>query len=141
MKNIFLLLAGGAALYFLSRGKLGKSVTLSLEKIDGALKQGKLFITIGVANPTGISSSIKAITGALFISGKEVAKVTSFDAVRVAPRAKTNVRVTLTPTVTGIAQVIKNLVKTKMKGAGKIQSVFKGVVNIDGTAYPINSGI
>jgi len=103
------------------------------------MQKKKIVVYMGVMNPTGQSMSIKAITGDLFLDGKAMATVTSFEQQTIQPNQETTVRVFVAPNLVNLFSKIKTLVSSKLKNTGKLSAKFKGSANIEGVNFPIDT--
>ena len=134
----FLALLGGAW-YAFGKKRLATSAKFSFEKLDFNLKQKKVFVSIGVMNPTNATATVNSIVGALLIGKNEVASVESYVMTKIKPNAKTVLKLTLSPSAAGIFTMLKDFVKSRLKGAEKIKASFSGTANINGAALPIQT--
>lgn len=138
--NIILFAIGAGLLYFLVRkGQSALSTTFSLEKLGIDLKNKKIKITMGANNPTGASTSLNSLVGSLYIAGKQVASVESFNKIEILPNAKSLITLDLRPTLAGIFQTLKEIIKSKGKTAASLQATFEGTANVDGVSLPVKT--
>lgn len=141
-KNLVLLAGAGAlALIMLSRKKqIAKSAQYSFEKIGVDLKKRKVKVTLGILNPAQGSIRINSVVGLLKINGKDVATVENFSPVTVAGNAKTMLPLTLTPSLSGITDLIRSYIATRQqKGKVSAKVTFVGSSNVDGMTLPIST--
>lgn len=103
------------------------------------MKQKKIVVYMGVLNPTGQSLTINAVTGDLYLDGKAMASVTSFDKQSILPNQETVIKVFVAPNLVNLFSKIKALISSKLKNAGKLKASFKGSANIEGVNIPINT--
>jgi len=140
IKSIIGLGIGAAAIYLLlGKKSLAKSATFSFEKLGIDLRNKKLKLSLGANNPTGSSATLKSITGALYLSGKQVASVESFNTVRILPNAKTIITIDVRPSLSGIWSTIKSILQNKGKSAAALKATFEGFANVDGVSFPIKT--
>lgn len=139
-KNLFILAAGAGLVYLLlGKKKLASATQFSLEKLGIDLKGKKIKVTLGANNPTGSSATLNSIVGALYITGKQVASIESFNKVNILPNAKSLVTLDLKPSLAGIFQTIKQIVKSKGSSPSALQATFVGTANVDGISLPIKT--
>jgi LEA14-like dessication related protein len=141
-KNLLLLAGAGAlALIMLSRKKqIAKSAQYSFEKIGVNLARRKVIVTLGILNPAQGSIRINSVVGLLRINGRDVATVENFTPVTVAGNAKSMLPLTLTPSLSGITDLIRSYIqmrKDKKKSPAKV--TFAGSSNVDGMTLPIQT--
>lgn len=147
MKQIVIL---GTALllgtYIFSKKKFADSVRFSFDKIK--IQGKKIFVTLGVSNPTNQSLTINSIVGDLILNGSTIAAVESFVTTTIKPNAKTFLQVQLIPSGLGILQQAKMFLlaalqkkNDKKKEKQKIASSFKGSANVQGNNFPINASL
>ena len=128
---------GIALFYLLGKKKFTKNALFSLEKIGFDLKAKKIIATLGVSNPTNTSANIKSIAGALYIKGKQVASVSSFQTATILPNAMSLIKLDLRPSLLGIYESAKALVQKE--GTKNINATFIGSANVDGFNLPIKA--
>lgn len=141
-KNLLLLAGAGAlALIMLSRKKqIAKSAQYSFEKIGVNLARRKVIVTLGILNPAQGSIRINSVVGLLRINGRDVATVENFTPVTVAGNAKSLLPLTLSPSLSGITDLIRSYIqmrKDKKKSPAKV--TFTGSSNVDGMTLPIQT--
>lgn len=124
--------------YILRKSSVAKSAQFSFENIDVDLRKQKVLMTLGVLNPTNTPLTFNSVVGNLLLNGNQVATIDSFEQVTIAPTAKTNIKITLRPSVVGIFSTIKDIVKSKLQGR-KVNAEFVGNANIDGITFPVKT--
>jgi hypothetical protein len=87
-------------------------------------------------NPSGSSANLNSIVGSLIIRGNEVATVENFTKVNIAPKSKSFIDLTITPSGLGILSTVKSLVKKG--GLKNLSAQFRGNANIDGVTVPLD---
>jgi LEA14-like dessication related protein len=139
MTNLFALgLLGFGIWMFIRKSSVAKNVLFSFEKLDADIRKQKILMTMGVYNPTTTPIEFNSVVGALLLNGKQIALVESFQQTTIEPTAKTNILITLRPSVVGIFQTIQDIVKAKLKGV-KLSASFVGSANIDGITFPVET--
>lgn len=134
----FGILAGG--LYWLStKKKFVKSAVFTFEKLDFNLKKKKVFVSLGLLNPTNQEVTLNSVVGTLFVNSNQVATVESFEKKKISSRAKSVITLALSPSAVGIVNVLKQFVKSKLKGAGGTSATFTGSAHLNGTTIPIQT--
>lgn len=135
LKNLFLILGAGAvAFYFFRKKKLANALQYSIEAIS--IKGTKIFLKLGLLNPTGTPANFNSFVGILFIKGNEVATVENFTKVTITPKSKSFIDLTITPSGLGILSTVKSLIKKG--GLKNLSAQFRGNANIDGITVPID---
>jgi hypothetical protein len=139
MKKIIpvVLIAGLAAWYFLGKQVLSQNLNFVLRKISfgGRLFQPKVFITLGVQNPTNNGAVIRSIVAKVSFKNNSFANVSTFAVQNIAPQSESLIVLTAEPSVLGIFNTIRDAVKSKeIKGLFSIT----GSANVDGVTFPIN---
>jgi LEA14-like dessication related protein len=141
-KNLLYIGAAGLlALVIFSRKKqIAKSAQYSFEKIGVNLARRKVIVTLGILNPAQGSIRINSVVGMLRINGRDVATVENFAPVNVAGNAKSMLPLTLSPSLSGITDLIRSYIqmrKDKKKSPAKV--TFTGSSNVDGMTLPIQT--
>jgi hypothetical protein len=139
MKKIIpvVLVAGLAAWYFIGKRTLSQNLNFVLRKISfgGRLLQPKVFITLGVQNPTNSGAVIRSIVANVSFKNNSFANVSTFAVQNIAPQSESQIVLTAEPSVIGIFNTIRDAVKSKeIKGLFSIT----GSANVDGVTFPIN---
>lgn len=137
-KLIFPLLIAGAAAYFLiRRTSFAKNLIYIFRgiKVRGKLFTPKIEVTIGVQNPSNQKAELKSLTAVIAWNGKEFANVSTFKGVTIAANSETNITLTAEPSVIGLYETIRNLIKTGLKN-GEI--TIKGTANVDNLQLPVS---
>jgi len=138
MKQILVLgLFGIGAYYFLSKKNLAKTAKFSFEKLSMNWKKKQINVFIGVKNSGDDSAVLKSLIGDLIINGDSIASVESFDTVKIAPRSKSVINLTLKPSLVGIFLQLKNFIQ-KNNNVKKIKASFQGSANLEGLNIPLN---
>ena len=139
MTNLFALgLLGFGIWMFIRKSSVAKNVLFSFEKLDADIRKQKILMTMGVYNPTSTPIEFNSVVGALLLNGKQIALVESFQKTTIAGIARTNILITLRPSVVGILQTIQDIVKAKLKGI-KLSASFVGSANVDGITFPVET--
>jgi len=139
MTNLFALgLLGFGIWMFIRKSSVAKNVLFSFEKLDADIRKQKILMTMGVYNPTTTPIEFNSVVGALLLNGKQIALVESFQKTTISATAKTNILITLRPSVVGILQTIQDIVKAKLKGI-KLSASFVGSANVDGITFPVET--
>lgn len=131
------LVAGLAAWYFLGKNVLSRNLKFVLRKISfgGKILQPKVFITLGVQNPTGSGAVIRSIVANVSFKGNVFADVSSFTVQNIAPQSESLIVLTAEPSILGVFNTIRDAVKSKeIKGDFAIT----GSANVDGVTFPID---
>jgi|LakMenEpi03Aug12_release.lakeMendotaPanAssembly.Ray.scaffolds.fasta_scaffold332103_3 hypothetical protein len=131
---IYFLLIGGAIAYFYGKRRLQQSIKFSFESIK--ISGTKIIVRLGMLNPSGSSANLNSIVGSLIIRGNEVATVENFTKVNIAPKSKSFIDLTITPSGLGILSTVKSLVKKG--GLKNLSAQFRGNANIDGVTVPLD---
>jgi len=130
---IYLLVIGGAIAYFYGKRKLQQSIQFSLESVK--LSVTKLIVRLGMMNPTGSSATINSIVGSIYIKGSAVATVENYTTIKILPKSKSFIDLTISPSGAGIFSFVKSLIN---QGIKNISANFKGNANIDGITVPLD---
>ena len=130
---IYLLLIGGAFAYFYGKRKLQQSIQFTLESVK--LSGTKLIVRLGMLNPTGSSATINSIVGSIYIKGSAVATVENYTKIKILPKSKSFIDLTVTPSGAGVFSFVKSLIST---GTKNLSAEFKGNANIDGITIPLD---
>jgi LEA14-like dessication related protein len=130
---IYLLLIGGAFAYFYGKRKLQQSIQFTLGSVK--LSGTKLIVRLGMLNPTGSSATINSIVGSIYIKGSAVATVENYTKIKILPKSKSFIDLTVTPSGAGVFSFIKSLIST---GTKNLSAEFKGNANIDGITIPLD---
>lgn len=142
LNNLIGLGLGAAVIYFLlGKKNLAKSATFSFEKMGIDLRNKKIKLSLGANNPTNSSATLKSIIGNLYLAGKQVASVESFNTVQILPNAKTIVTIDVRPSLAGIWSTIKTILQNKGKSAAALKATFEGTANVDGISFPIKTAL
>lgn len=137
--NLIAIGALGFGLWYILRKKsVATNAQFSFEKLDVNIPKQKVIMTLGVMNPTNNTITFNSVVGALLLNGNQVATIESYDKTIIAPTAKTNIVLSLRPSVIGIFQTIKDVWKSKLQGA-KINAEFVGSANVDGITFPVKT--
>lgn len=139
MKKLFpvVLVAGLAAWYLISKRTLSNNLKFVLRKISfgGKLLQPKVFITLGVQNPTRAGAVIRSIVANVSFKGNNFADVSSFNVQNIAPGTESLIVLTAEPSILGVFNTIRDAVKSKdIKG----EFAITGSANVDGVTFPID---
>jgi len=130
---IYLLLIGGAFAYFYGKRKLQQSIQFTLESVK--LSGTKLIVRLGMLNPTGSSATINSIVGSIYIKGSAVATVENYTKIKILPKSKSFIDLTVTPSGVGVFSFVKSLINT---GTKNLSAEFKGNANINGITIPLD---
>ena len=130
---IYLLLIGGVFAYFYGKKKLQQSIQFTLESVK--LSGTKLIVRLGMLNPTGSSATINSIVGSIYIKGSAVATVENYTKIKILPKSKSFIDLTVTPSGAGVFSFVKSLISTDTKN---LSAEFKGNANIDGITIPLD---
>lgn len=138
MKKLFpvVLVAGLAAWYLISKRTLSNNLKFVLRKISfgGKLLQPKVFITLGVQNPTRAGAVIRSIVANVSFKENNFADVSSFNVQNIAPGTESLIVLTAEPSILGVFNTIRDAVKSKdIKG----EFAITGSANVDGVTFPI----
>jgi hypothetical protein len=128
---------GIALFYLLGKKKFATNALFSLEKIGFDIKARKIIATLGISNPTSTSANIKSIVGALYLKGKQVANVSSFQNVSIQPNGMSFIKLDLKPSLLGLYESAKELIKKE--GLKNLNATFIGSANVDGFNLPIKA--
>jgi hypothetical protein len=139
MRNIILpvLGIGALALFLFRRTQFAQNLIYIFRgvKLRGKLFSPKIEITIGIQNPSNQRANFKSIVGVVKWKGNEFANISSYNPVTIAANSETNINVIAEPSVIGLYDTIRELVKGGLKG-GKIQ--ITGTANVDNLQLPVN---
>ena len=132
-----LLIAGAAAFLLLRRSSFAKNLIYIFRgvKLRGKWLSPKIEVTIGVQNPSNQKAEFKSMTAVMQWNDKDFANISTFKAVTIAPNSETNLVLIAEPSVLGLYQSIRDLIKTGLKN-GKITIV--GTANVDNVQVPIS---
>lgn len=137
MRNIFWLVGGAAALYFLSRFSFGQKSQFFLRSVkpSGSPLSPIINVEMAVQNPTNSTVTIKSITGSISINDKYLANVSAFGDQKVLPNQETIIKLTARPSAIGIFESVRELLTSPI---GTTVASFQGSANVDGIVVPIN---
>lgn len=131
---IYIVLIGGAIAYFYGKRKLQQSIKFSFESLK--LSGTKIIVRLGMLNPSGSSATLNSLVGSLIVKGNEVATIENFTKTIIAPKSKSFIDVTITPSALGVLTTLKNLFKKG--GIANLSAQIVGNANIDGVTFPID---
>ena len=128
---------GAAAFFILRRSTFAKNLVFVFRgiKIGGRWLSPKIELTIGIQNPSNQKANFKSMSAVISWNNSEFGNVSSFTPVTINPNSETNIKVIVEPSVLGLYDTIKTLIKTGLKN-GKISIV--GTANVDNLQIPIN---
>lgn len=134
---------GLGLLWVMSKRNFVKTTNWTFEKMQIDLKKKKIYVFLGVQNPTGQSLTINSIVGNLIINNSTVATIESYDKQKINPTSKSLIKLQLVPSAMGLfeqakAVVLQLLSKGKKTAKQAIKSTFKGAANVEGTTFPID---
>ena len=139
MKNILvpILAIGALAFIALRRTSFAKNLIFVFRNIAlrGKIFAPKIVITIGIQNPSNQSATIKSIVAKMKWNGAEFANISSFQTLKVLPNSETPLSITAEPSILGMYDTIKTLLKTGLKN-GKL--TIDGTANVDNMQLPIS---
>ena len=141
MKKLVFWAAGiGAALYFLSKYSFSKKATFYLRGIkpSGSFFTPQVTLTLGVANPTNSTVTIKSINGTASVNGKFLANFSAFGDQKIQANSDSELKITARPSALSIFNSLKELLNTP---TGNNLVEFTGTANVEGVTYPINESI
>ena len=131
---IYIVLIGGAIIYFYGKKKLQQSIKFSFESLR--LSGTKIIVRLGMLNPSGSSATLNSLVGSLLIKGNEVATIENFTKTTITPQSKSFVDITITPSALGILTSLNSLLKKD--GLKNLNAQIVGNANIDGITMPID---
>lgn len=131
---IYIVLIGGAIAYFYGKRKLQQSIKFSFESLK--LSGTKIIVRLGMLNPSGSSATLNSLVGSLIVKGNEVATIENFTKTIIAPKSKSFIDVTITPSALGVLTTLKSLFKKG--GIANLSAQIVGNANIDGVTFPID---
>jgi LEA14-like dessication related protein len=131
---IYIVLIGGAIAYFYGKRKLQQSIKFSFESLK--LSGTKIIVRLGMLNPSGSSATLNSLVGSLIVKGNEVATIENFNKTIIAPKSKSFIDVTITPSALGVLTTLKSLFKKG--GIANLSAQIVGNANIDGVTFPID---
>jgi len=137
-KNLGLfLLIGAIGFYFYRRAATTQNIKPVLRKITfgGTLIQPKIFVTLGIQNPTEDTPTINSVVGEILANGKLIANVNNFTKIKIGANSETAYSITAEPQSIGIITEILRMIKDKSL---KQKFTFNGTINIGGNSFPIN---
>lgn len=124
---------GGAIAYFYGKRKLQQSIQFSLESVK--LSGTKIIVRLGMMNPTGSSATVNSIVGSIYVKESAVATVENYTTIKILPKSKSFIDLTITPSGIGILSFVRSLIN---QGIKNISAQFKGNANIDGVTVPLD---
>ena len=138
MRNFVLpiLAIGAIAFIALRRGSFAKNLQYTFRSIAlrGKLFSPKIVVTIGIQNPSNQTATIKSIVAKMLWNGAEFANLTTFQTLKILPNSETPLSITAEPSVLGLYDTIKSLIKGGLKN-GKLE--INGTANIDNLQVPL----
>jgi len=127
-----LLIAG--VFYFIGKKKLAKAIRFSIEKIS--FSGTKIILRLGLLNPTGNEAKFNSMVADVFVKENQIATLTTFQTVKIAPNSKSAIDIQITPTGIGILSTLRTLLSKG--GLKNLQAKIKGTANVDGVAFPVD---
>lgn len=124
-----------AVFYIIRKKSIVTNAKFSLENVVFNWKKKEVYIRLGILNPTNAEITINSILGSLYFNTNEVAVVQSFQKLLVGANAKTNLNLTMKPTLYGIFESLKNLVTKDLAKTYKVK--FIGTANANGVNFPL----
>lgn len=137
-KFAFPIIAIAAAAYFLIRKT---SFATNLQYVfKGIRLKGKLFspkieVLLGIQNASNQSATIKSLVGRVQWKGSEFATIKMLTETKILPNSETPVSIIAQPSVIGLYDTIRTLVKTGLKG-GILE--ISGTSNVNNVQVPFN---
>jgi LEA14-like dessication related protein len=127
---------GAAAFLLIRRTAFAKNLNFVIRgvKLGGRWLAPRIEITIGLQNPSNQKANFKSLSGLVKWNDAEFANISSFNAVTIAANSETQIKVNAEPSVMGIFETVKKIIKEGIKG--KITIV--GTANVDNLQIPIN---
>jgi LEA14-like dessication related protein len=137
MRNVFLLIGGAAALYFLSRYQLSRKISFLLRgvRVGGGITSPTITIDLAIQNPTNQRAVVRSVSGEVSANGQYIANLSAFGEQTIQPNSESVIKLSARPSAAGVGQFLFNLIKQKQQ---KVSVNFTGTANIDGVTYPVN---
>lgn len=137
MRNIFLILGGAAALYFLSRYQLSQKISFLLRgvRLGGGVTSPTITLDLAIQNPTNQRAILRSVSGDVTANGRYIANVSAFGEQIIQPNSESVIKLTARPSAVGVGQFLVDLFKGQKK---QVSVNYSGTANIDGVTYPID---
>lgn len=135
-QNTVILLVLAAAVGYWAYTKYGAVTNLQFVP-RGITASGTGFqVALGVQNTSNVGVQYNSFAGSLIVNGSNVANVTDFQPVAIAPNAETDLQINITANLLGLASQALSQIQNGFTG---IQSaVLQGTANVGGSQYPVN---
>lgn len=133
--SVLLLLGIGVVAFFLWK-KYATFANLQFIPRGISLHGGGFQVVMGVQNTSSMPVQYNSFAGSLNVNGSNVGFVSDFQPGIIQPNAETDITLTITPNVLGIA----SQVMTQLQGGdvGITSATLTGSANVGGTQYPVN---
>lgn len=127
---------GAAAFLLIRRTAFAKNLNFVIRgvKVAGRLLAPRIEITIGLQNPSNQKANFRSMSGLVKWDGSEFANISSFNAITIAPNSETQIKLNAEPSVMGVFEAVKKVIKEGLKG--RIEIV--GTANVDNLQVPFN---
>ena len=140
MRNILLIgLLGLGGWYYLRRLNLSKRIKIVFRGVSlsgGDLLRPRVNLSLGVQNPTNVTTSINSIVGTVSVNGKPLADVSDFKKYTIGPNSETKINVQVEVKTGAIIGQLLRLIGGKEKG---VTVNFTGTVNAENVSIPVNT--
>lgn len=141
MKKIgIILLIGAVGYYFYRKVGASKNIKAILRgvKFGGNFLSPKIYVQLGIQNPTSVTVKINSFVGKLTSNNKTIADISSFQKLDIPGNSESLLNIQLEPFAIGIFSEIKRLIKT---GVTLPKFTLEGSLNVDNTTYPVFSSL
>lgn len=102
-------------------------------RLRGKIFSPKIEVKLGIQNASNQSATIKSLVGNIQWKGSEFATIKMFNEVKILPNSETPVAIIAEPSVLGLYDTIRTLVKTGLKG-GTLE--ISGTSNVNNVQIP-----
>lgn len=136
VKISILALVGMGIVYAISKKRAGEKLNTVFSKLK--FGSGKLQLIFLLQNPSSTSIVLNSLVGDLYINGKAISNLTSFQKITIPPNNQVELPITVKPSLTDLVTFLIGLFKNKSKN---IEAEFRGNVNAEDFVIPINQKI
>jgi LEA14-like dessication related protein len=129
---------GAAAFFLIRRTQFAKNLNFIIRgvKLTGRWLSPRIEIEIGIQNPSNQTANVKSMSGVVRWNNAEFANISSFNNVTIAPNGETKIKVNAEPSVMGIYETAKKIIKDGLRGRIEIT----GSANVNNVQLPFNIG-
>jgi hypothetical protein len=133
----FGLLAVGAWL-FVRKGIVAQRTNWRFGGFSANWKKKVINVTLFAGNPIGDSLTLQSLSGDLYLVGRPIASISTFDKQTIAPFSESPIKLVMRPNLAGLASTALALIKSGTQNLkGKLR--FVGTANVQNIPVPIDT--